>query len=76
MVNLKDSAARTEVGPHNTNGVVMEDQRGGHTRRNLRRRWPRQGGGSLRVSKKHARGDQENRPGNHNYDNLYTYRNS
>jgi hypothetical protein len=25
MMNLKDSAARTEVGPHNTIGVVMED---------------------------------------------------
>jgi hypothetical protein len=25
MTNTKDSAARTEVGPHNTIGVVMED---------------------------------------------------
>jgi hypothetical protein len=25
MTNLKDSAARTEVGPHNTIGVAMED---------------------------------------------------
>jgi hypothetical protein len=25
MMNPKDSAARTEVGPHNTIGVVMED---------------------------------------------------
>jgi hypothetical protein len=25
MMNLKDSVARTEVGPHNTIGVVMED---------------------------------------------------
>jgi hypothetical protein len=25
MMNLKDSAARTKVGPHNTIGVVMED---------------------------------------------------
>jgi hypothetical protein len=25
MMNLKDSAARTEVGPHNTIGVAMED---------------------------------------------------
>jgi hypothetical protein len=25
MVSLKDRAARTEVGPHNTIGVAMED---------------------------------------------------
>jgi hypothetical protein len=25
MMNLKDSAAQAEVGPHNTIGVVMED---------------------------------------------------
>jgi hypothetical protein len=25
MVNPKDGGARTEVGPHNTIGVVMED---------------------------------------------------
>jgi hypothetical protein len=25
MMNQKDSATRTEVGPHNTTGVAMED---------------------------------------------------
>jgi hypothetical protein len=80
MTNLKDSAARTEVGPHNTIGVAMEDLPKAEKRvleKELEEEMTEARRTSLRVSKKNMHGGyQENRPGHHNYGNRYTYGNS
>jgi hypothetical protein len=86
MTNLRESGARTEVAPHNTIGVAMEDLpevERGRSRRKSRRRWPRQGGDGrgeeeeAHVFPKNMHGcDQENHLGHHDYGNCYTYGNS
>jgi hypothetical protein len=80
MMNPKDSAARTEVGPHNTIGVAMEDlpEVG---RRALEKeleeemveaRWRK----LACLQKNTHEGDQEDCPGHHDYSSRYIYGNS
>jgi hypothetical protein len=74
MTNPKDSAARTEVGPHNTIGVAMEDLLEAEGRALEK---------ELEVEMAEARrklacfgnthgGYQENCPCHHDYDHCYT----
>jgi hypothetical protein len=59
MMNPNDNFTRTEVGPHNTIGVLMEDLSKAERRaleKELEKEMAEARRGSLRVSKKHARG--------------------
>jgi hypothetical protein len=79
MTNLKDSAAQTEVGPHNTIGVTMEDLTEAERRalkEELEEEMAEARRRKLVCFQKNAWGYQENRPGHHDYDNHYTYSNS
>jgi hypothetical protein len=75
MTNSKDSDARTEVGPQHTIGVTMEDLPKVE-RRALEEEMTEARRRKLACfQKKHARGEQENCPGHHDYGNCYTYGN-
>jgi hypothetical protein len=80
MMNLKDSAARTKVGPHNTIGVAMEDlpeAERGALEKELEEEMAEARRRKLACFQKNTHGgDQENHPGHHNYGNRYTYGNS
>jgi hypothetical protein len=79
VTNPKESGSRIKVGPHNTIGVAMEDLPKVERRTfkmeleeemaEVRRR-------KLKCFQKICTGDQENRPGHHDYDNRYIYGNS
>jgi hypothetical protein len=79
MMNPKDSAALTEVGPHNTIGVEMEDLPKAEKRalkKELEKEMAEARRRKLAGFQKNAWGDQENHTGHHNYGNRYTYGNS
>jgi hypothetical protein len=80
MTNLIDSDARTEVGPHNTIGVAMEDLPKAERivlEKELEEEMDEARRRKLAFSKKtHTGGDQENHPNHHDYGNRYTYGNS
>jgi hypothetical protein len=70
MTNPKDSAARTEVGPHNTIGVAMEDLPQAE-RRAFEKELEEEEVGMF--PKNSHGGDQENCPSHHYYGNRYSY---
>jgi hypothetical protein len=73
MMNPKDSAARTVVVPHNTIRVAMEDLPEVE-RRALKKELKEEE--ACVFPKNTHKGDHENRPSHHNYNNCYTYGNS
>jgi hypothetical protein len=79
MMNPKDSDARTEVGPHNTIGVAMEDMLEAERRaldKELVEEMAKARRRKLACLQKTHTGYQENRPGHYDYGNRYTYGNS
>jgi hypothetical protein len=73
-----ESDARTEVGPHNTIGMAMEDLPEAE-RRALEKELTEEMAEARRklaCFQKTRTGDQENRPGHHDYGNRYIYGNS
>jgi hypothetical protein len=80
MMNSKNSAARTEVGPHNAIRVAMEDlpeAQGRVLKMELEEEMAEASRRKLVCFKKNTHGgDQENHPGHHNYGNRYTHGNS
>jgi hypothetical protein len=80
MTNPKESGARTEVGPHNTIDMAMEDLPEVERRtleKELEEEMAEVRRQKLTCSQKtRTGGDQHNCPGHHDYDNYYIYGNS
>jgi alpha-ketoglutarate-dependent taurine dioxygenase len=73
MTNPRESGGWTDVGPHNTIGVAMEDLPEAE-RKALQKELEEEG---ARVFPKNMHGgDQENHPSRHNYGNCYIFGNS
>jgi hypothetical protein len=79
MASPKDRAARTEVGPHNTIGVAIEDLPEAERRaleKELEEEMAEARRRKLACFQKTDGGDHENRFSHHDYGNCYTYGNS